>query len=124
MYTVTAPGPKPAANGWAAVGGPSLLHTEDGGKTWATVTPAIDAEVFDGDLYDCSFVDTEEGWAVGSTGRWGVGGETLVIVTSDGGKTWRRSLTGMEDIEHGSVRRVVFADGDGPLGDDVAVVGA
>ena len=99
-----------AMEGWAAVGGPSLLHTTDGGETWRAVTPVVDGEELEATYYDCCFVSPDQGWAVGSTGLHAIEGEALAVATSDGGRTWRRCTTGVEGVVHGMLRRVVFTD--------------
>ena len=73
--------------GWAAVGGESLLHTIDGGKAWTLVTPAPYPGV---SLTNCSFPTRKDGWAVGLV-REGPHPFffPLAFHTKDGGKTWR-----------------------------------
>jgi photosystem II stability/assembly factor-like uncharacterized protein len=53
-----------------------VLHTEDGGRTWAAQRYGSDLP----QLYSVKFVDDRRGWAVGQAGS--------LIHTSDGGKRW------------------------------------
>ncbi len=91
--------------GWAAVGGPSLLHSRDGGKSWVVVTPEADGTPIAARYRDCYFLTPEVGWAVGSADR-----HALAITTRDGGRTWRRSRTGGEGVRDSELEQVVFVD--------------
>jgi len=96
--------------GWAAIGGPGLLHTVDGGRTWTVVTPVVRGLGTDFCLLDCSFGTSLDGWAVGSTGDLPRSGRALALHTGDGGKTWERVRTGAETIVQSWVDCVVFVD--------------
>lgn len=61
--------------GWAAGVGGVIIHTADGGKTWAPQKSGTGK-----DLLDLFFLDSLNGWAVGEFGT--------VIHTDNGGKTW------------------------------------
>ena len=62
-------------NGWVSGAGP-ILHTSDGGQTWAAQnTPALT-----GFYVDIFFTDPMNGWSCGNEAR--------IIHTSDGGMTW------------------------------------
>lgn len=64
-------------HGWAVGHNASILHTEDGGKSWSLQTYGEG----DGDPYmDVLFTDARTGYAIGAYG--------LFKVTEDGGKTW------------------------------------
>jgi photosystem II stability/assembly factor-like uncharacterized protein len=89
-------------DGWAAVGGPSLLHTTNGGETWEVVTPVVGGVRNRAELMDCSFPTRADGWAVGDRG--------IALHTRDGGKTWERVETGTEGITNVELTRVAFAD--------------
>ncbi len=64
-------------NGWAVGHDAVILHTKDGGKTWAlqNFQPQLEKP-----LLDVLFLDTSRGFAVGAYG--------LFYETSDGGQNW------------------------------------
>ena len=53
-----------------------ILHSHDEGATWEVTRTGLN-----GDLTALHFVDQQRGWAVGSLGR--------ILITEDGGFTWR-----------------------------------
>lgn len=63
------------AQGWACGRWGSILHTEDGGKTWSRQESGTDLT-----LSDIFFTDPQTGWAVGNGGT--------ILHTTDGGTTW------------------------------------
>jgi photosystem II stability/assembly factor-like uncharacterized protein len=63
-------------HGWAAGG--VLLYTTDGGQTWVAGTRTGNLM---GTMYSVDFVDTSNGWAVGTEGG--------VLRSTDGGHTWQ-----------------------------------
>lgn len=65
--------------GWAAGHGGVILHTADGGKTWAL--QRSDTSV-DQPLFSVWFANANEGWAAG---LW-----SLLLHTRDGGKSWQQ----------------------------------
>jgi len=68
-----------ARNGWAVGHHGVVLHTADGGETWAL--QRSDTGV-DQPLFSVLFRDKQHGFAVG---LW-----SLLLVTEDGGHTWRK----------------------------------
>ena len=62
-------------DGWACGRWGAVLHTSDGGKTWARQKSGTDYT-----LSAIYFIDVRNGWAVGDEGT--------IIATNDGGKTW------------------------------------
>jgi photosystem II stability/assembly factor-like uncharacterized protein len=70
-----------ANSGWAVGQGGTILHTADGGATWAAQSSGT--FVF---LTRVQFVSATRGWAVGESGT--------VLSTSDGGATWSPQPTG------------------------------
>jgi len=64
-------------NGWVCGRWGTILHTTDGGKTWA---PQESSTEFT--LSAMCFTDEKNGWAVGDEGA--------IVHTSDGGNTWAR----------------------------------
>ena len=82
-----------ASHGWAAGGGETILHTDDGGHTWVLQIACLwRPSGFTGpcpprppgtrprDLNSVSFVDAHHGAAVGAAG--------YAFFTADGGATW------------------------------------
>src|SRR4051812_18066245 len=65
-----------ATEGWAVGEYATILHTTDGGFTWASQTPAIASSE---PVYSVSFVDSLHGVA---------GSNNTVLYTSNGGATW------------------------------------
>ena len=105
-----------------------LVHTEDGGRTWVEEKlpedfkipeSALDMGVFPEDvlLYGISFVDEDHGWISGEFGT--------ILVTEDGGRSWRQQASGVEttlfglhftDRRHGvavGIDSVILATEDG-----------
>lgn len=64
-------------NGWACGRWGTVLHSSDGGKTWAPQKTGTDYT-----LSSIYFVDQKRGWAVGDEGT--------IIHTTDGGNTWQK----------------------------------
>jgi len=62
-------------SGWVCGRWGTILHTEDGGKTWVPQKSDTDFT-----LVSIHFVDSSTGWAVGDSGT--------ILHTKDGGKTW------------------------------------
>jgi photosystem II stability/assembly factor-like uncharacterized protein len=77
--TLTAVSFSDARNGWAVGHGGVILHTADGGETWALQRQ--DAAV-DQPLLTVYFRDAQHGWA---GGLW-----SLLLSTQDGGATWQK----------------------------------
>ena len=75
-----------------------LLISDDGGRTWTEAHSRLPSVVLD----QIQFIDFETGWTNGHT-LSGVPRDPFFLVTTDGGKTWRRraiygeSRTGVVD---------------------------
>jgi photosystem II stability/assembly factor-like uncharacterized protein len=76
LTSVSFAGPE---QGWAAGHGGVILHTADGGKSWAL--QRSDTSV-DQPLFSIWFANANEGWAAG---LW-----SLLLHTRDGGKSWQQ----------------------------------
>jgi photosystem II stability/assembly factor-like uncharacterized protein len=69
------------SNGWAAGATEGIVHSSDGGKTWATQTiGGVNP------LWAIDFSDNQHGLAVGNGG--------IILQTSDGGATWATPQSG------------------------------
>ncbi|MFC1547268.1 YCF48-related protein [Candidatus Neomarinimicrobiota bacterium] len=79
--------------GWIVGFNGTILHTTDGGDTWAPQTSGTTL-----DLYGVHFRNVWHGWAVGENG--------IVLGTLDGGKTWSQQFL----AEHGRLYDVAFQD--------------
>lgn len=64
-----------------------LLASEDGGRTWSEPHDRIRTAALD----QIQFVDSEVGWISGQTVQ-GRPRDPFLLLTTDGGKTWRRRL--------------------------------
>lgn len=64
-----------------------LLHTSDGGETWAPLATELPES-----MRDLVFVDELRGWVLGETDD-GPGGRDTVLHTKDGGLTWEVQLS-------------------------------
>jgi photosystem II stability/assembly factor-like uncharacterized protein len=71
----------------------TIVKTTDGGKTWAPQNAGVDES-----LRGLSFLDENQGWAVGVNGA--------IVHTADGGQHWARQAVDTTD----SFRGVVFVD--------------
>jgi photosystem II stability/assembly factor-like uncharacterized protein len=78
-------------HGWAVGGRGLILHTCDGGETWAEQQSGTDFI-----LERVFFRDRQHGWVVGGWPRDPAvalfGGMGIILATSDGGQTWRPQL--------------------------------
>jgi photosystem II stability/assembly factor-like uncharacterized protein len=77
-----------ASEGWTVGSAGTILHTGDGGATWARQ----EASTTSG-LTDVDFVGASTGWAVGGGGSFGQTYATI-LHTTDGGVTWRSQAAG------------------------------
>jgi photosystem II stability/assembly factor-like uncharacterized protein len=77
--TLTAVSFADARNGWAVGHGGVILHTADGGETWALQRQDV---AVDQPLLTVYFRDAQHGWA---GGLW-----SLLLSTQDGGQTWQK----------------------------------
>jgi photosystem II stability/assembly factor-like uncharacterized protein len=85
-----------------------LMHTEDGGRTWtlagipedfvlSPMAEDIGLEPEDTILYATSFADRAHGWAVGEFGT--------VLVTTNGGRSWRQQRAPVDTTLFGTYFR-------------------
>lgn len=101
---------------WIASGGCSLLHTTDGGRSWAAVTPLRERPPEETVWLNAfSFPTAQTGWVVGSEHYYDMraddaGSQALALRTVDGGKTWKRVRTGAETVKNGEFSHVDFVD--------------
>jgi photosystem II stability/assembly factor-like uncharacterized protein len=79
-----------------------LLASDDAGATWKEPAARTSASALD----LLQFHDLEHGWAAGEV-QYPLPGDPFVMLTSDGGQTWRRSAVS-EDGVPGSVQRFWF----------------
>ncbi len=86
-------------SGWVVGHGGTILHTEDGGRTWNTQTSRTRA-----DLIEVTFATPQSGWAVGDRGT--------TLHTDDGGNTWTPQRCGTLV----GLRSIVFARPRGSIG--------
>lgn len=66
---------------WVVGGNGTIIHTEDGGKTWIQQVSNTRAP-----LYKVAVVDRYNAWIIGNTDN----GYAVILRTSDGGLTWTR----------------------------------
>jgi photosystem II stability/assembly factor-like uncharacterized protein len=81
-----------AGEAWAVGTGGTIIHTADGGVTWAKQASGTIAK-----LDAVAFLDAQRGWAVGNT----------ALYTIDGGATWHE---GARNGNLSSLYQVAFAD--------------
>jgi photosystem II stability/assembly factor-like uncharacterized protein len=93
-----------AATGWAMTAD-RLAWTDDGGRSWRTITPGGAAGL---DLLTAFFLDRRTGWLVAADLRNDRPLELTAFRTGDGGATWRRSAMGAASVQQSE-------DGIGPL---------
>ncbi|MEZ5966098.1 MAG: YCF48-related protein [Planctomycetota bacterium] len=96
-----------ALEGWA-IGGDAFLHTRDGGQTW--VPAAVPANTWS---HGARFRDRRNGISVGEAGN--------VVVTHDGGATWREvrpqgSGVRLWDVEYADDAVALFSGERGTIG--------
>ena len=83
-----------------------LLASEDGGHTWREVHPRIRGAGLD----HLQFLDTDTGWASGQV-LFPLPQDPFLLLTTDGGKTWRQRPIFSESREnrYGSIQQFVFS---------------
>jgi hypothetical protein len=83
--------------GWLLTGGPSMMDTTDGGRTWTTLPP-LPADV-PADATRIRFADATTGYLYGPS---------VLYLTTDGGRNWTRQLGGAFalDLADGTALRV------------------
>jgi photosystem II stability/assembly factor-like uncharacterized protein len=91
--------------GWALTAD-RLAWTDDGGRSWRTITPGGGAGL---DLLTAFFLDRRTGWLVAADlPNNGSPVELTAFRTGDGGATWRRSAMGPVSVQQSE-------DGTGPM---------
>jgi hypothetical protein len=80
-----------------------LLASEDGGKTWKETFERVRGAVLD----QIRFVDFENGWISGQLIQ-PLPHDPFVLITSDGGKTWRRRPL-FDDARPGAILEMWFS---------------
>ncbi len=77
-------------NGWAVGTQGTILHTSNGGDSWARQTSGVSEN-----LFSVHFTDSRNGWAVGKLGT--------ILHTSNGGTTWAEQTSGVSSTDLHSV---------------------
>ena len=83
--------------GWITVNEPLVFRTNDGGATWRR----LDSNLPDVRIGRVSFVDKERGWALGLSEATSGAASKLILVTSDGGHSWRAQAQSPCEDEYG-----------------------
>jgi photosystem II stability/assembly factor-like uncharacterized protein len=99
-----------ADRGWAVGSSGALLHTSDGGQTWAMMRrPSGDA------LRDVYFADEQHGWLVCERSIYLLKEKdeprTYLMNTTNGGQTWRRVNVTARDVDARLVRALFTGEG-------------
>jgi hypothetical protein len=83
-----------------------LLGSEDAGRTWREINPRIRGAGLD----HLQFLDSATGWAGGQQ-LFPLPQEPFVLLTADGGKTWRQQPIFGESAENhfGSIQQLFFS---------------
>lgn len=81
-----------------------LLLTSDRGETWRVVTPPL--RMLEPYLGDLEFLDARHGWVVAGPCET----DTVVLRTTDGGRTWRASHVPSPTCHAGSYLDLKFLD--------------
>lgn len=74
-----------AMTGWAAGDGGVLHRTTDGGRNWKPMLTGAPANI-----NFIFFVDWNNGWMIGDSANSEDGGDTVLLMTTNGGKTWSK----------------------------------
>jgi len=80
-----------ANHGWAVGENGTVLITSNGGTLWE---PSPEPYLSGNDLYEVTFIDTENGWSCGNYNNGTVNG--AILKTTDGGLSWEMQLTNQE----------------------------
>jgi photosystem II stability/assembly factor-like uncharacterized protein len=86
---------------WIGTTASRVLHSADGGRTWAAFpTPVATAEATG--IFSIAFRDSQHGIVVGGNYRKEAEASNNIAVTADGGATWTlvrtRALTGFRSV--------------------------
>jgi hypothetical protein len=92
-----------------------LLTSEDGGQTWAEPNGRLHATSLD----QIQFADSEHGWVSGVLLE-PLPRDPFLLITSDGGKTWRPKPV-FDEIHYGSIQQFWF---DSPMSGELILEGA
>lgn len=99
-------------HGWAAGSKGTLLHTEDGGKTWKATSASTDDVV-----RDIFFTDPQNGWLVCEVNAYQLKNvddpRAYLMRTTDGGQKWTRVEIKGFDVDAILVRAVFSRSGRG-----------
>src|ERR1043165_3521781 len=98
--------------GWAAGSKGTLLHTEDGGRTWKSTAASTDDVV-----RDIFFIDEKNGWLVCEVNAYQLKNtddpRAYLMKTTDGGENWKRIEIKGFDVNAILVRAVFNRSGRG-----------
>jgi photosystem II stability/assembly factor-like uncharacterized protein len=74
-----------AMTGWAAGDAGTVYRTTDGGRSWKPLLSGAPANI-----NFIHFMDWNHGWMLGETNSQGDGSETILFMTTNGGKVWNK----------------------------------
>jgi photosystem II stability/assembly factor-like uncharacterized protein len=82
-----------------------FYRTTDGGKTWERLPQEPEKDATFSSFF---FVDESRGWLTAvkrvSTGRFGLGNSSVIMVTDDGGKSWKIQASFLNEMDVREIR--------------------